>query len=114
MTTLQQDSKLIITVLLANHADQQHTYDFKRGDPAKNTLAAVIKLYSDMTGTLADSKSIVLSGPHTAYRPEHIIGFQITFQGEEEIAQQIEVRIGEWSSTLHPPSCDCFDLVPLE
>jgi len=22
-----------------------------------------------------------------------------------------EVRIGEWSSTLRPPSCDCFDLV---
>jgi len=36
------------------------------------------------------------------------------FEFEKERGWWQEVRIGEWSSTLRPPSCDCFDLVPPE
>jgi len=90
MTAVQQRSKLIITILLANHTDRQHTYDFKPGDTAESTLATIIEVYADMAATLAEQKSIVLTGPITAYRQEHIIGFQPTFQGPEEIAQQVE------------------------
>ena len=44
-----------------------------------------------MDGTLlGNEKRIVLSDPLSGYRLEHIIGFQVTFQGQEEIAQQIE------------------------
>ena len=91
MTIVQEHSKMIITVLLANHADRQHTYDFKPGDTIASAGATVIKVFADMDGTLlGNEKRIVLSDPLSGYRLEHIIGFQVTFQGQEEIAQQIE------------------------
>jgi len=36
------------------------------------------------------------------------------FEFEKERGWWHEIRIGEWSSVLHPLSCDCFDLVLLE
>jgi len=89
MTTVQKHSKMVITVLLANHADREHTYDFKPGDTMESARAIVIKVFANMAGILLDNeKHIVLT--HTSYRLEHIVGFQVTAQGQEEIAQQIE------------------------
>jgi len=42
-----------------------------------------------------------------ALKPSELAAFEF----EKERGWWQEVRIGEWSSTLHPPSCDCFDLV---
>jgi len=92
MTTVQEHSKMIITVLLANHADRQHTYDFKLGETIESVGATILKVLADIESTLLNEKRIIFSGPLTGYRLEHIIGFEVTFQGQEEIAQQIEQR----------------------
>jgi len=93
MTTVQEHTKMIITILLTNHADRQHTYDFNPGDTIESAQATFMKAFADMDeALLGNEPRIVFSGPITGYRVEHIIGFQVTFQGQDEITQQIEQR----------------------
>ncbi len=88
--TLQAHSQMIITVLLANHTDRQHTYDFHPDDSLASVLEIVGATISGIANAINDQRSLLLMNPLTGYAPQHIIGFQVTTQGHPEIEDQVE------------------------
>ena len=91
---------MVITVLLANHTDRQHTYDFQPGDPLASVLENIAEIISGLANSIDDQKSFLLNHPLTGYAPQHVIGIQITSEGHPEIQQHIE-RLTHLGFTTH-------------
>ncbi len=91
MTMIKQYSQVIIIVLLANHTDRQHIYHFQPDQPLEAALETVAQIQGNIDAVLSNRKgSITFQHPLATYRAEHIIGFEITVHGQEQIAQRIE------------------------
>ena len=65
MTTQEEHIQMIVTVLLPNHTDQEHIYDFPSGTPAKEALEQVQAIRTKIAETL------VLQFPCSASQSAH-------------------------------------------
>ena len=56
---------MVITVLLANHTDRQHTYDFQPGETLASVLETIAETISGIANSMNDQKSFLLAHPLT-------------------------------------------------
>jgi len=90
MTTIKEQTQLIVTVLLPNHSDQQHTYDFLPGNPLTEVMEKFVSIEGQMERTLSEQHPLVLNNPMIVYPATHILGIKITIVGPEELRKAVE------------------------
>ena len=93
MTILkEQHTQMIDTVLLPNHADQEHTYDFQPGTPLTQATDTAESVLGRIERTIGEQQPLVLDNPFITYPAAHILGIKITAVGEETLRKAIEER----------------------
>jgi len=82
--------QMIVTVLLPNHADQQHTYDFPSGTPIAESLEKIESVLEIIKGALGLKHPLMLDNPLITYPAAHILGIKITTVGQEALRKAAE------------------------
>ena len=88
---LLEDTKMIINVLLPQHEDRTHTYDFPKGMPFADVLREVGDINTLIQRSLMGKiKAVPLPNPSAIYNTNQVIGFEISFVGQRELAEAAE------------------------
>ena len=97
-SVLLEDTKMIITVLLPQHEDRTHNYDFPKGMPFADVLKEIgdinILIQRSLMGKI---KAVSLPNPSAIYSTNQVIGFEISFVGQRErreAAEAAQRRVG--------------------
>lgn len=85
MTTLTGHMQVVVTVLLPNHSDQDHTYDFLPGTTYEQAREARQSLHQKIAATTVSHIPLVLGNPTITYPAAHILGVKVSVITEEEL-----------------------------
>ena len=85
----EEHTRLVITVLLANHADHQHCYDFPVGATTEQMLnvAAGVRRLAE---TLEKQLPLFLINPVISYQAAEVVGVKLAAVGEQQLQKTIE------------------------
>ena len=80
--------QLVVTVLLANHSDQQHIYDFPPSTTEAKMREIVEEVQNKIAETLVNQTPLSLLNPVISYQAAQIVGIKLTPIGEGDLALQ--------------------------
>ena len=99
--TMASNSQITITVLLANHVDQQHIYEFDLEiDSQADTV--IDELFDKVAEPIWRKRPLVLEFPSITYAPQHVVGVKFEVIGPDYLQnafQRAHQRAGFRPST---------------
>ena len=88
---LQEDGRMVVTVLLSGHEDVKHTYVFASGTPFKEFESTVNEVLDRIVACLrGEELALRLEYPMVGYAARHVVGVEFAFQGEDEFQAHFE------------------------
>ena len=98
MPDLLEDMMMIVTVLLPQHEDRSHTYNFPKGTAFADVLREIRAINALIQqSVMREIKVVPLLNPSTLYNTDQVIGFETKLVGQRELTEALEAsqrRVG--------------------